>query len=293
MTQLTDYLTSVSRYRRPGGSAGQRALAVMLSAMLILAAVLPGAAFAGEADSEGEGSAPAEEIAAPGEAPEFEPGGEETALEELPAALGAQPGGDAEDTGEGAPVEAEPEQDFEVPPPPVEETATVPDDEVANAGEEPVLPEAPAEATDAPEPELASAPVYEAAPPSAAPVENRPLVAPPAPGEPQQERGEASIVVVSTEAPAPAASPEEQPPAPRPVATVADPAGGEGSLVGRDSHTVRPGESLWSIAEALLPKGAGNAAIANEVQRLWRLNESRIGTGDPDLLMVGTRLRLR
>lgn len=39
--------------------------------------------------------------------------------------------------------------------------------------------------------------------------------------------------------------------------------------------------------------GAGNAKIAQEVQRLWRLNASRIGTGDPDLLPVGIVLRLR
>lgn len=295
MPQPTAYLTSISRHRRPGGSAGQRALAALLSAMLVLGALLPGAAFANEADSEGEGSAPTEEAAAPGEGAEFEPGGEETVLEELPGAIGAQPGGDAEDTGEGAPVEAEPEQDLEVPPPPAEETATVPDDEEASEGEEPVSAEAPAETTTgALESESASAPVYEAAPPSAAPVENQPLVAPPAPPlETAAEQSETSAVVVSTDSPTPLTPAEEQPPAPRPVATAAEPTSSEGSLAGRDSHTVRPGESLWSIAEALLPEGAGNAAIAREVQRLWRLNESRIGTGDPDLLMVGTKLRLR
>ena len=35
------------------------------------------------------------------------------------------------------------------------------------------------------------------------------------------------------------------------------------------------------------------AAIAREVNRLWELNRERIGTGDPDLVMVGTRLMLR
>jgi hypothetical protein len=29
------------------------------------------------------------------------------------------------------------------------------------------------------------------------------------------------------------------------------------------------------------------------VQRIWRLNEDRIGTGDPNLIYVGTTLRLR
>jgi hypothetical protein len=52
------------------------------------------------------------------------------------------------------------------------------------------------------------------------------------------------------------------------------------------------GECLWSIAEALLPAGAGNAEIAAEVQRLWSLNAARIGTGDPNVLYPGTALRL-
>ncbi len=58
-------------------------------------------------------------------------------------------------------------------------------------------------------------------------------------------------------------------------------------------HVVRPGESLWSIASALLDADASPAAVAVAVRRLWRLNEARIGTGDPDLLRIGVRLRLR
>ena len=56
---------------------------------------------------------------------------------------------------------------------------------------------------------------------------------------------------------------------------------------------VASGESLWSIAGDLLGDGASVAAIAREVNRLWQLNSNRIGTGDPSLLMVGTRLALR
>ena len=62
---------------------------------------------------------------------------------------------------------------------------------------------------------------------------------------------------------------------------------------GDRSHTVRPGESLWSIASDLLGSRASTARIAAEVQRLWRLNAQHIGTGDPDLLPAGTRLMLR
>jgi len=58
-------------------------------------------------------------------------------------------------------------------------------------------------------------------------------------------------------------------------------------------HVVRPGESLWSIASRLLGRGASDGAVALEVRRLWRLNAERIGTGDPSLLRVGVRLRVR
>lgn len=58
-------------------------------------------------------------------------------------------------------------------------------------------------------------------------------------------------------------------------------------------HVVRPGESLWSIARGLRGPGAGGADVGREVSRLWELNADRIGTGDPDLIRVGQRLRLR
>jgi Tfp pilus assembly protein FimV len=85
-------------------------------------------------------------------------------------------------------------------------------------------------------------------------------------------------------------------PEPAPASPATPPAGvaeAPGTLQGHRLHTVRPGESLWSIATALLPPGAGNAEIAAEVQRLWQLNADRIGTGDPNLILVGTVLRLR
>ena len=62
---------------------------------------------------------------------------------------------------------------------------------------------------------------------------------------------------------------------------------------GDRQHTVTPGQSLWSIAAALRGPGASAAEIAREVNRLWTINEERIATGNPDLLMVGTRLKLR
>jgi len=57
-------------------------------------------------------------------------------------------------------------------------------------------------------------------------------------------------------------------------------------------YVVGRGDSLWGIAEDHLEPGAGPATIAREVNRLWDLNADRIATGQPDLLMVGTVLRL-
>jgi hypothetical protein len=56
---------------------------------------------------------------------------------------------------------------------------------------------------------------------------------------------------------------------------------------------VLPGESLWSIAADFLGGTTSPAGIAREVHRVWVLNSKNIGTGDPDLLMVGTKLELR
>ena len=68
---------------------------------------------------------------------------------------------------------------------------------------------------------------------------------------------------------------------------------GRGAARGDRFHVVQRGESLWSIARDVLGRDASVAAVAKEVHRLWTLNKARIGTGDPDLLVVGTRLVLR
>jgi hypothetical protein len=65
------------------------------------------------------------------------------------------------------------------------------------------------------------------------------------------------------------------------------------SLRGARLYVVQPGDSLWSVAKRLLGTDASPARIAREVDRLWSLNQERIATGDPDLLHVGTELRLR
>lgn len=68
--------------------------------------------------------------------------------------------------------------------------------------------------------------------------------------------------------------------------------GGLGARVtGGHSVLVRPGDTLWAIAAAHLPAGAG----ADDVPRAWRAlydsNRTLIGP-DPDLITPGIRLRL-
>ncbi len=58
-------------------------------------------------------------------------------------------------------------------------------------------------------------------------------------------------------------------------------------------HVVEPGQSLWVIAQGVLGEPAGIARIAFEVQHLWQLNATRIGTGNPDLIFPGQELRLK
>jgi hypothetical protein len=281
MPWFADFLTSISRNgKRSRQPVGRRILAATLSAMLALGTVSPAAALASEAESEGEGTAP------PGAIEGGPGGGEETVLEEVP---GSVAGGGSEESGEGPPVEAEPEHESELPAPPAAE-------EVSGAVAE-ALPEVTQPPTSEAPSATESGPAYESAPapPVSAPVENQPLSAPPSTVSESEVPQEPKAGKVSSEpspSPEPAAPSEEEPPATQPPAISAERHGSHASLAGQDFHTVQSGECLWSIAAALLPAGASNGEVAAEVQRLWRLNASRIGTGDPSLLMVGTRLRL-
>jgi Tfp pilus assembly protein FimV len=88
----------------------------------------------------------------------------------------------------------------------------------------------------------------------------------------------------------PPEAPEQVASAPTPSDVTVDRAG---TLRGHRAYKVVPGDCLWSIAAAVLPAGESNAEIEVEVARLWRINASRIGTGDPNLILVGTDLALR
>lgn len=277
MPWFHEVLTSISRsHARSRPRFGIRVMAAALSAVLVFGSIAPGMAFAGEADSEQEGSAPPGALPGLEEGPELEPGGEETPLEELPGAVDA-----GEETEEGPPLETEPAQEPQPPPAPEESTVQV---QPPATSEEP---------TSAPAP----GPEYETAtePPPPAPVENQALAAPESAAPAQSAQSTPKAAEPAAEAPAPASPPEETPPPEVSGSPPAVPAQGDpspGSLAGHRVHVVRAGECLWSIAEALLPAGAGTAEIAAEVQRLWKLNASRIGTGDPSLVYAGTELRL-
>jgi len=89
------------------------------------------------------------------------------------------------------------------------------------------------------------------------------------------------------------------PTAARPPAVATEPprtgadSGAAGTAGRARFHVVQPGESLWSIAADMLGSVASAEAIARRAHRLWALNKTAIGTGDPDVLPAGVTLRLR
>jgi hypothetical protein len=273
MANITKHLTFISLDPRSGSPPGRRLLALTLVVMLFLGSTFPGFALAGESDSEGEGTVPPIEVPVD---PGFDPGGEEEALEEAPAA-----GGDEE----GGAVEAEPEVDVEAPPAgEVTSAATeAPPDETASAAPAATLEPAPA----APEPAQQQAPEAK----TSEPVANQSIVAPKQ--RPAGEQAASSGATAGEAAPASESSEEEAPSAPAPQPAATPPADHGRHLGGKDSYVVQSGDCLWHIAAALLPGGASDAEIAGEVARLWALNEDSIGTGDPSLIYAGTTLRLR
>jgi hypothetical protein len=273
MANITKHLTSVSLDSRSGSPPGRRLLALTLVVMLVLGSTLPGVALAGEADSEGEGTVPPVEVPVD---PGLDPGGEEEALEEAPAA-----GGD-EETGA---VEVEAEVDVEAPP--VDEVTSAatqaPDETAASA---PTDSPEPAAAAPAPEPVQQKAPEAK----TSEPVAGQSIVGP----KPKRAEQQTASAGASAEETAPASEPseEEAPAAPAPQPAAPPPADHGRLLAGKDSYVVKSGDCLWHIAESLLPGDASDAQIAAEVARLWSLNEAAIGTDNPNLIYAGTTLRL-
>ena len=276
----------------------RRSQALLAASVLAMSSATPTAVLAAEPDQEQEGATAPEQLttAEARSAPDFDTGGQPTDLQL--------------DVGAAAPeADAEPEADAVVP-----QDATDVDEAAAATG---------APSTDeADEPPVADV----LAPPSPVP---QPV---PTPASPAQHAPEATLEAPQVESVAPprerkpepgsrrerpdrAAVPHAVPtgtdvvtPSPRlevravPAVTIQSTtirlaratATHRRAVQPADRfHVVRPGESLWSIAKDRLGGDASVARIAREVNRLWELNSARIGTGEPDLLIAGTRIALR
>jgi len=248
-------------------SAAARRVAALVAAGSIAAAGLAGAAVASESDSQDEGALvpspqpPVEDVGGSGE--------QETGLPDV-----AQPLEDGSEPGEAAPT----------PDAPAPTTPAPNGRPVEMSGPDVPAPESVAPAPIAPPPVPATPPSPSAA--GGSDLASAPLLV--------EDRRAGSIVRLVLKR---ADSTEGQE---KRALVVAHPAAGQGTgakvvragLRGKRGHVVRPGDSLWSIAAGLLGEDADAAAVALEVQRLWRLNATRIGTGDPDVLPVGVLLRL-
>lgn len=263
---------------------GQRPRALLAAALLAAAtaaptvpAIAPSVAVAqDESDDEGAGG---------GEEPERKGFGDEGGFEDAPESpLPADPGSPPA-TPPASPAPPPQPQATPIPMPLVSPTPgpgsdstppPAPDSDpgpVAPPSPRAVQPDGDRERSDAREKRASPGPSGRPRAPSAPP--NGRVEPPAAPTPPQP----------ATDAP-PAAAPSAPPPS-----SVAD---AEAFKLGNAgaSYRVQPGESLWSIAQARLGADAGPAAVARLVNRLWELNAGRIATGDPDLIMVGTLLRL-
>jgi LysM domain len=265
----------------------------LTTAFLAITAVAPAASIAAEPDTSQEGGGPSGQVMdQDSDSPTFDPGGET----DLPYDTGP---GSADGSPDAAPLESEPVDD------PEGRTAPFADPQTpAPSGPE----QTPARPLEQPSP-VAPAPMIE--PPSSAPDTPPSLAIPPQhlgtePGSAARARRETWTVVTPADQPQGdrvEIAPDTDPgltagaeadsragtalAARQNVASVKRPAGG-----GR-IHVVRPGESLWIIAESLLADHASAIDIAAEVARLWELNRDRIPSGDPDLIEVGQQLRLR
>jgi hypothetical protein len=289
------------------GLLTRRAQAAIVAGVLAASPGAPAAVSAQETDQQTEGSVAPEQVAEGDRAqtPGFDPGGGSTDLPfEAPPApqTGVAPADDSD------PLEQEPVTDVAAPvadpgddlgaadapqlmPPATEMPATPPAQprDSAPANTTPQADSAPDPPTGAPlqEPARETTPVERRKPArDRSSKEARTRDARPVPSA-THAVGPESLGTPS--APPPVAIAQVQAaPSPTPAAST-----GDAATRGERLHVVERGESLWTIARDLLGGDASVAAIAREVSALWERNKTRIGTGDPDLLMVGTRLRLR
>lgn len=294
----------------------RRAQAALASGVLALSAVGPPAAVAQEPDHQVEG----------GSEPALDGGASETGPEATPPSTLAPPpapdldpqtpeGAEASELLEVVPVQTEPVEAPAGQDNPSADSGTAPDPvgpegPRAKSVPESPEPESPTEAPGTPQPPAeAEAPQAMDEPGSEGSPERqaqdtvsleetaealpRDLTAPPA------AEGVERLPAAPEPAAAPVVTPANAvaatPPEPAPVTTTSDPVPEGRTSAGPNQAflVVQPGDSLWSIAKRLLGPDASPAQIARKVSRLWDLNDDRIGTGRPDLILVGTKLRLR
>jgi LysM domain len=265
------------------------ARSAVTSALLALAAVAPAASIAAEPDTSQEGGDAPEQVVDPdSDSPSFDPGGDT----ELPYDTGPAPTSPNESP-DVAPLESEPLDDpegraapFAEPPTPA---PTDPQDEPAMPPEEPPAPSAPNVPLE-PRPTAPSAPVA---------IRRQSLSAEPGSQAKSRRQTWTAVASVDRSESVPADTADESEPAAivndQGMPAVAEPVAARPSKSNTDAriHIVRPGESLWSIAQGLLGSDASAMRIAAEVARLWELNRDRIPSGDPDLISVGQQLKLR
>jgi hypothetical protein len=92
--------------------------------------------------------------------------------------------------------------------------------------------------------------------------------------------------------PPPATTPARVPSPVAPAVPVQRPA--DGRRADAVTYTVRPGDALWPIARSQLAPDSSDHEVARKVADLEALNaEGRIGSGDPDVIVAGEKLRLR
>jgi hypothetical protein len=292
------------RLRSLGSAPVRWTRSVLTSLLLALGAVAPAASIAAEPDRSQEGGVPPEQTQdVETDSPSFDPGGET----DLPFDTGPPPAGQSppESPDEG-PLESEPLDDPEGRAAPFAEPETPvpgsPEDPPANPLEGP--------SPDAPAPGSLTEP-----PPNVPTPESQPTPQIPAQQLPAEPGSQATyrhrtwtvdvpINRVTREAtPAPnqidSIDARTGPDVPATTNVIADTDRSEAdrgaSRTAGDArfYVVRPGQSLWTIAEDLLGPDASATRIAAEVARLWELNRDRIPSGDPDLIAVGQQLRLR
>lgn len=307
-----------------GGFVSLRTQTALAVSVLTLSTMAP-VAMAAEPDSEQDGAAPVAQTGSsdPSQNPTFDPGGNAETLPPATAGQNPAPATDGDD--DTGPIEQQSATNTNDP---VVDNGDGQDKGQAQAQQTPQAPATPQPTPTAVEQAATPPPTAEGSPAPPTPADAGPAGDPPptapAPAEPiptnedqppvggafrgtsrvQRPRRDASHraarkpvrnnqTVGGGAVPPPARAPAATSTV-APHASAATPTTTAGDAKPGDrTHRVHPGESLWSIARDVLGSGASPADIAREVHRLWQLNSERIRTGSPDLVMVGTTLKLR